>query len=280
MTTIRVFFIAGLWLSGLLPLTAYESHDLPLKGWRQNLKRIKGLEGERLCTVAFPKTEAAALEYRGKEELPPGEYLLRLTLRPSHVCDVGAWAGGLRVTWGGSTHALAAIDFSRQNQPETKSLRFVHAGGTAQIKVAAYVDHKLFIKELAEREARDMKGGGAKANLGALDAGGGEDLDDLGGDALDIVFTLDPAKNFYYLLDRAELTLLSQSAYVESVSVNKVRYRPGETLAGTATLAGRGGEGRLVLLLENGLNSRREVKRLPVRFEGGEQRLEFSFALP
>lgn len=279
MTTIRVFLIAGLWLSGLLPLTAYESHDLPLKRWRRNLKRIKGLEGERLCAIAFPKTEAAALEYRGKEELPPGEYLLRLTLRPSHVCDVGAWAGGLRVTWGGSIHALAAIDFSRQNQPETKAMRFVHAGGIAQIKVAAYVDHKRFTDELAEREAKAMKGG-AKVNLGALDAGGGDDLDDLGGDALDIVFTLDPAKNFYYLLDRAELTPLSQSAYVESVSVNKVRYRPGETLAGTATLAGRAGDGQLVLLLENGLNSRREVKRLPVRFEGGEQRLEFSISLP
>ena len=84
-------------------------------------------------------------------------------------------------------------------------------------------------------------------------------------------------------MDKIEFRPLSRSGRVAKVEIDKIRYKPGEMLKGSAVItdAGRkGGAGTLNLYLENSINDRTKAKSMPVTLTPEAQAIAFEILLP
>jgi hypothetical protein len=280
--SIVLCWIAVLGAAGFAesPAESEKWRELPGAGWEAPRREVKALPGQHLVALGYPAKDDAQLAFTSAEGYPAGLYQLRLVLRPSHTGEAMAFNGGLRVSVDEAEAAsFEGIQFARVHQPETKTCLFVHRkDGPLSVTLAAYADPK--ICESAFTAAK-LKQGGPALNVELLPGEGAEKDEGEGID--DLVFIPAPSKAFYYVLDRAEVAPVSRSGYVSRVSVNKVRYDPGETLRGSAIVqdvAGKGGKGTLTLYLEHGLKTREKLKELPVALSGQAQKLDFSVPLP
>ncbi|MHC4886251.1 MAG: hypothetical protein ACYTGH_14335 [Planctomycetota bacterium] len=108
-----------------------------------------------------------------------------------------------------------------------------------------------------------------------------EDAEDVGLDDLEL--TLAPSNAIYFLLDDVAIRAVSRSGQVTAVQVDKLRYRPGATLKGKATVvdaSGTGGTGTLNIYLEHNVQHRVKVQSLPVQLGSRPQNVAFELALP
>ncbi|HEY3324197.1 MAG TPA: hypothetical protein VGP72_27345 [Planctomycetota bacterium] len=251
--------------------------EVPPSQWKGNTK--VDVAGLKACAaaIAFPTKDAAPLIAVAPASVPvaSGLYELRLTLRPSHVANIVAFHSGVRVKVADTTAAeFRGQFFSRQHQPEVRTTCLVHSqGGPLRIVVEAFTDAKACEKFFT---AAGLKAGGPKLPSG-LDAKEATELD------TELELKLAPEKAVYYVLDRIELRAVSTSGHVSKLEINKIRYAPGETLKGTATLAdvgGKGGDGVLNLYLEHGVAERTKIKSLPVKLAGTSQTVPFEIPLP
>ena len=248
---------------------------LPLAQWQGESYEIAGLPGKYPCTVGFPEKQRVTLTYRSGENVAAGVYLLRLKLRSSHVSDEIAWHAGLNVTVGNTLQGqLGARDFARVHQPEWKALQVVvPETGSLYVKLAAFCDADSFKHVISTNKVTSD-----------LEAGPSDDpTASHGGAADDVAGGFTPAAYQYFALDAAELIPLSHSGYVADVTVNKIRYTPGETLHGSATvqdIGGKGGQGTLTLYLEHDVDQRDKVKEIPVTLAAAPQTITFDVPLP
>ena len=254
--------------------------ELPRTGWKAPRREVKGLEGQHLVAIGYPRRKDGGLSFVGERAWPAGLYRLRLVLRPSHVAAGIAFNGGLKVLVGDETVAsFGGLHFARVHQPETRELSFVHRReGAVEIGLQTFADAKICEEAFT---AAKLKAGGPSLDvaLGTED----KDADDESEGIDDLVYIPAPGKAFYYMLDRAEIRPVSHSGRVSNVWVNKIRYEPGETLHGVATLedvGGRGGKGTLSLYLEHDVNTRAKVKDLPVTLRNEPEKIEFEIKLP
>ena len=251
--------------------------ELPKQHWQGKRREVHGLRGERLLAIGCPKSLAGPLVFESERHWPAGLYRLRVTLRPSHTCDTIAWHGGLRAAVDEVPVAeIQGIHFTRVHQAETKTITFVHEkAGPLVVQLEARVDPKVF--EQARIDGM-MKAGGPA--LPPMPLGEVEEDD---ADLAEVTFIARPSKGFYYVLERAELAVLSRSGYVSEVVANKIRYDPGETLTGHAivrSIGGRRGRGTLSLYLEHDVDTRIKVKQIPVELLGEPQTVDFELPLP
>ena len=243
---------------------------LPLAQWRGEANAIEGLPGTHKCTIGYPVKQRTALIFDSAQPVSAGLYQLRLCLRPSHVSEDIAWHSGLNVTV--NDQALTPLDalyFGRVHQPEWKSLPVTLDGGQFTIKLAATVDPKVFKRAIVNAK---IAGDATQQSIEPDDNA-----------AADIVTDLSPATCQYFALDAAELVPQSHSGYVAEVSVDKIRYAPGDTLHGRATVqdvGGKGGHGKLTLYLEHDVNTRDLVKEIPVTLTRDPQVISFDVPLP
>jgi len=266
-------------LLGTIQLAAAESPwtAIPPSQWRGALDaQIPALKGRAAAAVAMPAKEARPLEAASAAAEPPGLYEVRVTVRPSHAGDAAAFNAGLRVMLG---NALAAEFpgqfFARPHQPETRTLQVVQRkAGPLDLGLETFADAK--VVEAAWIAATLKKG---QLNLGAPG-----DLTQRTTDSslpLDLVLT--PERSVYYVVDKIEYRPLSRSGRVARVEIDKIRYRPGETLKGAAQLAdigGRGGAGTLNIYLEHNVRDRVKAKSLPVSLKPRSQEVSFEIPLP
>jgi len=241
---------------------------------------VQGLKGQHLVALGYPAKDDGELAFFGERSYLPGLYRLRLTLRPSHTANAIAFRGGLRVECGdGQVDEFSGIQFARVHQPETRTVSFMHReAGPLSIALVAQIDPKVCETTFT---AAKLKDGGPTLKVELLPGEGGADEE--GEDVDDLVFMPAPHKAFYYVLDKAEVTPVSLSGHVSRVTVNKIRYEPGETLKGSAIVqdvGGKGGRGTLSLFLEHDVRTREKVRELPVTLTEQSQQLEFSLALP
>jgi len=243
---------------------------LPVAQWRGETIAIAGLPGTYKCTIGYPVKQRVALSYDAAQPVPAGLYLLRLCLRPSHVSEEIAWHSGLNVTVNDQAMTpLDALYFGRMHQPEWKSLLVTLTGGQLSIKLAATVDPKVFKSAIVNAK---LAGNGTQQSIEPDDNAEG-----------DFVGGLSPTTGQYFALDAAELVPLSHSGAVAEVSVDKIRYAPGDTLHGHATVCdvgGKGGHGTLTLYLEHDVNLRDKVKDIPVTLTRDPQVIAFDVPLP
>lgn len=254
---------------------------LPMDGWGPANRKVAGLKAEQRATVGFPAAQRTALEFESRQSMPAGLYQLELTLCPSHVADEIAWHGGLVVKVDGEeAMRLEGIYFSRVHEPEVCTLQIVHRrSGPLRLELAADLDPEVFSKALVRSKL--AQGDGPK------DAGPSPSPskpkvpldDDL---VSELTMGLRPTSHFYYLIDAARLAPLSRTARVAEVTVDKIRYLPGESLHGSATLEPLSGEakGTLRIFLEHDVAARELVKELPVALAGEAKELKFEFSLP
>ena len=198
------------------------------------------------------------------------------------LADAIAFNSCLRARTGGTTAAagLAAEMpmhlFARSHQPEIRTFHFVHRkAGPLQIVLECFADPQIADDAWVKSQLR--KGGPAPEV--SLDKAGGDDLLD----DLDIDVTLAPDRAVYFVVDRIEYQPLSTSGRVAAVSIGKIRYLPGESLRGTATVedvGGKGGTGSLNILLEHGVRNRTQAASLPVTLGPRPQSVAFEIRLP
>ncbi|MDA1137708.1 MAG: glutamine amidotransferase [Planctomycetota bacterium] len=264
-------------LFAVMPPAGAENYPLPLGDWQGPSIEVKGLKGEKRCATGFPRNATDSLYFKSKQNFEPGLYRLKLQVRPSHVSDAVAWAGGMRVSITGTNLRTPAetrgIFFGRVHEPETKEVEFVLTGRRPlEIDLAAFVDRKVFESATT---AGELKAGGPDVSaVPVVEAA--QDSNEV---ELDVL--RDPATHFYYVLEEAALERLSSSAVVETVWVNKLRYLPGETLKARVTLQQLkdGAEGMLSVFLEHDVQTRALVKTFEVNGRG-KQTFEFEFPLP
>lgn len=255
--------------------------DIPRSAWKgPTAVEVPALGRAAAAAIALPPKEAVALVAVSPGAEPAGLYEIRLTLRPSHTADAVAFHAGLRAMVGGTLGAeFAGQFFARPHEAESRSFLAVHPRtGPLAVSLAAHADAAVAD---AARTARVLKQGGPKlldeADLTASDLGDAPALAD------ELEQSLTPESAVYYLVDRVEYRPLSRSGRVTAVATDKIRYRPGETLRGTATVAdvgGRGGTGSVRIHLETRLRDRVEVARLPVTLGPEPQALSFEVPLP
>lgn len=228
--------------------------DVPNAQWKGvTAAEVPSLKCNSAAAVALPAKEAQPLTASTATAQPPGLYEVRLTLRPSHVADAVAFQAGLRVKLG---EVLAAEFpgkfFARVHQPEIRTLQVVQSNaGPLTLALEAFANGK----------AADSKK--------APDA--------------EQAVSLTPEQAVYYLVDKIEFRPLSCSGRVTKVETDKIRYKAGETLKGSAVVAdvgGKGGTGTLNLYLEHGLKDRTKAKSLPVTLTPESQTLTFELPLP
>lgn len=251
---------------------------LPRDRWEgEKTAVVPGLEGPQAVIVAYPIKQASALACRSAASLPAGLYELRLRLRPSHVADAIALTGGVKLAIGGKELAtLPGHSFTRSLRPEVKTIRFVHSGGPLAVSLAGFADAALC--ELTFTKQSLAKGGVTIDNAATSLDDGPEGLDELD---LDVSFA--PISAVFHVVDAIDCRLISSSGRVVKVGRDKIRYRPGETLRGTATVADagrRGGTGTLVVSLEHGVRDRTEIHRLPVTLAKEPVTATFEIPLP
>lgn len=248
--------------------------EIPASRWAGILDaQVPALKTTAAATCALPADRAQALTATTEEAVPPGLYAIQLTLRPSHTHGAVAFHSGLQMTVGKEARptrpgVLPGHRFVRVHHSEVRTVHAVHDGGPLRLQLSAFSDAKVF------GTAR------VKANLKAGGPTMGAEEDDLG---LELDLTLKPEEAVYLLVDRIAYRPLSQSGQVTRVTTDKIRYRPGETLKGTATLVDvgrRGGHGKLNLYLEHNVRDRVRVKTLDVTLARTPQTLTFSLPLP
>jgi hypothetical protein len=253
--------------------------EIPPAQWKGvTAAEVPALNRRSAAAVALPAKEAKPLAVATVTAQPPGLYEVRLILRPSHVADAVAFNAGLRVRVGGGVAAeFPGQFFTRQHQPETRTLQMVQSGsGPLGIVLEAFASPK----SLEEAKvAAVMKAGGPK--LGAGDGLDHADGDKWINDQLELSLT--PAQAVYYLVDKIEFRPLSRSGRVAKIEINKIRYKPGETLKGSAVVADagrKGGTGTLNLYLEHSINERTKAKSVPVTLKPESQTIAFEISLP
>ncbi|MGD0094232.1 MAG: hypothetical protein ABSE73_30360, partial [Planctomycetota bacterium] len=251
--------------------------EIPLSQWKGHTKaEVPALKKACAVTVAHPAKDAAPLACVTAEPFPPGLYELRLTLRPSHVANIVAFHSGVRVKAGDEQVAeFHGQFFARPHQLEARTVSFVHLQpGPVRLSVEAFTDAKACERFFT---AASLKAGGPKLSDPL------EGTKETGELETELELTLTPGKAVYYLLDKAELRLLSGTGRVVKVETDKIRYNPGETLHGSAVVSavgGKGGEGTLDICLEHGVNNRVKAKSIPVKLDAGQQSIAFEIALP
>ena len=278
------FFVPCLWLALLAPPSLLMAGgiawtDIPQAHWKGNVNlEVPALQRRAAAAVALPARNATPLVCVSADSVPAGLYQVRLTLRPSHVAGAIAFQSGLRAMTGNAETAdFQGCFFARAQEAETRTFEMVNPrAGPLKFSLQAYTDPSAVDKTFA---ASALKKGGPQL---------GDGLGDMSGDKaapadVELELTLSPDRAVYYLLDRAEFRPLSQSGRVVKVDVDKVRYLPGETLKGGATVAdvgGKGGEGTLTVYLEHNVKDRVKAASLPVKLSGQPQRIAFDVALP
>lgn len=208
-----------------------------------------GVEVKALGRTAAAAVAGTPLRLAPAQPLPAGLYQVRLTLRPSHSADATAWRCQLQLRAGKEVAASwPGRGFARAHEAEARTAEVVHAGGPLALAL-----------EVADPAFKPAK------------------KDDPFADA-----ALDAAKAVYWVLDQAEVRSLSRSGRVLRVTTDRIRYDPGATLKGTASLAdvgGKGGSGELIIHLERGLAERSVAARVPVKLAAAVE-VPFAFALP
>ncbi len=260
------------------PVSAAEAAwtDIPRAHWKgATAVEVPALGHTAAAVIALPTAEAKALIAATAQAQPPGLYEVRLALRPSHTAGAIAFHSGLRAKLGETVAGtFEGQFFARPHEPEIRTFQVVKTGtGALALALEAYADAG--VADSAWTKSMLKKGG---PTLGG-DAG---DLFDGANDMeldLELEVSLTPDTAVYYLVDKVEFRLLSRSGRVTRVTTDKIRYLPGGTLKGTATVAdigrstgsdqgGQGG-GTLNLYLEHGVKDRAKVKSLPVDLRRG-----------
>jgi len=252
--------------------------EIPPAQWKGTLDaEVPALKRGAAVVVALPIQDAQPLTAATADAQPPGLYELRLTLRPSHVAGAIAFSAGLRIKSGDVVVSeLPGYFFARTHEPETRTLQVVQARAVPlAIGIEAFADAT--IAEAVWTAAMLNKGGPQLA-------GGVSDLmdGDKGGD-FELELSLTPEKAVYYLVDKIEYRPLSRSGRVTRVEIDKVLYKPGDTLKGSALVVdvgGKGGAGTLNLYLEHGVKDRVKVKAVPVTLTAKPVRVAFDLPLP
>ncbi len=251
--------------------------DLPASRWKGNVQAdVPALKCKAAAAVALPIKDAKPLIVATAEPQAPGVYEVRLTLRPSHAGDAAAFSAGLRVKSGDSLMAnIPGAFFARVHQPETRLVRILHTRpGPLDFRLEAYADAGAVDKG---RTLAGLKKGGPQP-------GGGLDLDGVKpGADMDLDLTLTPERAVYYLVDKVEFRPLSRSGRVTSVTIDKIRYNPGDRMkasVGVADMGSKGGDGAVTLFLEHNVADRTKVQSLPVKLTPAPQHLAFEIALP
>jgi hypothetical protein len=259
-------------------LSAADWETIPPADWKGPVSvEVEPLGRQAAAAIAVPKKEAAPLRIQTREPKPAGLYEVRLTLRASHAHEPVSFHSWVACVAGGSTAGRwEASAFALSHQPEIRTARIPHRGkGPLAFSIRADAEEetvaKLFEKEMVKRERPRVD-----PSADALDA----DLP--GGEGLDLDLTLRPADSIYFLLDKVEIRPVSLSAAVTALAIDKIRYRPGETLRGVATVTdlGDGGAGTVEILLEHGPGDRTRVKSLPVSLAAKPQEIPFELPLP
>jgi len=252
--------------------------SLPRDRWEgEKTAVVPGLDGPQAVVVAYPAKQASAIACRSAAPLPAGLYELRLKLRPAHVADAIAFTSGVKVAIGGKELAtLPGQFFTRSLQSDLKTIRFVHGGGPLAVSLTGFADAPLC--ELVFTKQRLAEGAVTLDKAATSLEDEPEGLDEID---LDVSFV--PASAVFHVVDAIDCRLLSGSGRVVEVGRDKIRYLPGETLRGTATIAdagGRGGTGTLVVSLEHGVRDRTEIRRLPVTLAKEPVTATFEIPLP
>ena len=261
------------------PLPAAEWEAIPPANWKGPVSvEVEPLGRRAAAAIAVPKKEATALEIQSRTPLPAGLYEVRLTLRTSHAHEPVSFHSRVNCVAGGAVAGRwEASAFALAHQPEIRTTRIAHRGkGPLAFSIRAEADEaivaKLFEKEMVKRDKPRVDPSAA-----SLDA----DLSDDEDFALE--FTLRPTDAVYFLLDKVEIRPLSLSGAVTDVAIDKIRYRPGETLRGVASVAdlgGAAGQGTVEIRLEHGLGDRTRVVSLPVSLAAKPQQIPFELPLP
>ncbi|NDC63708.1 MAG: hypothetical protein EBZ59_06940, partial [Planctomycetia bacterium] len=266
-----------------VPAGAADWEAIPPSRWQGVVAaEAKPLGRSVAAAVALPAKQAAPLVAESAGPCPPGLYEVRLTLRPSHVADAIAFNSRLRVRTDNAAAESAADAeipmhlFARAHQPETRTIQCLHRkAGPLRVALECLADPR--IAEDAWMKAQLGKGGPAPEV--SLDTAGGDAvLDDL-----EIDVTLAPDRAVYFVVDSVEMRPLSTSGLVKALSIDRIRYLPGSTLAGRATVedvGGRGGDGSLNIFLEHGVQDRTPAASLPVTLGPRPQEIAFEIRLP
>jgi hypothetical protein len=253
------------------PLLAAEPAwtEIPRAHWKgATAVEVPALKRTSAAAIALPTAEAKTLVAATAQAQPPGLYEVRLALRPSHTAGAIAFHSGLRAKLGETVAGtFEGQFFARPHEPEIRTFQAVKTGtGALELALEAYADAGIadsaWIKSM-------LKKGGPKLGDNAGDL---LDIDDDAGFDLALDVSLTPDSAVYYIVDKIEFRRLSRSGRVTKVTTDKIRYRPGAVLKGTATVAdvgGRGGSCHVDIYLEHGVKDRVTVKSLPVDLRRG-----------
>ena len=269
--------VVSLGLTGRITAGEVPWTEIPPAQWKGvTAAEVPALKRTAAAAVALPAKEAQAMTAATAAAQRSGLYEIRLTLRPSHVADAVAFHAGLRVKVGDQVAAeFPGQFFARRHQPEIRTLQAVQSGaGPLAIVLDAFANSTIFDKA---RTATTLKAGGPKL-------GDGNDLEAAGKDQdFELEFSLTPEGAVYYLVDKIEFRPLSRSGRVTKVEIDKIRYKAGETLKGSAVVAdvgGKGGNGTLNLYLEHKVNDRTKATSVPVTLNSKSQTVSFEILLP
>lgn len=250
--------------------------------WKGEPRQVAGLKDRVPATVGFPQKQVSKLTWESKQPLPAGLYELQLGVRASHAHEEIAWHGELAVRVNGtSAGSWRAIDFARAGEVEMQHMTLLHARpGKLRIEVAAVIDPELFAKVAANGR---LKQDGPPAEQEAPQKPVkvkpvGDDVDLLS----ELTESLRPETHFYFVLDQAELRTISQSAMISQVTLDKVRYSPGESLTAeiVVTPLAPAARGMLRVELESGLAQRTLLEERPLDLKQRPKTIELSFKLP
>ncbi len=276
--------------------------EIPVSQWQGRTRcEVQPLKTNCAVTIAYPAKAATPLVCTAAGAMPPGLYEVRLTFRPSHTAGWIPFHSGLRIKTDGRVQpfpgagnavqeqdfpeagsnqdqvAYAGRYFARPHQAETRSFRFAHEKqAPLTLTVAAFADPEECEKALVANQLKGAGPGTAMDELAGGDKARDDSLDNFG-------LTLDPGRYVYVVLDKVELRRLCNSGTVTGLEIDKIRYTPGATLKGSATLAGLGGagcEGTLNLYLEHDVATRVQMTNLPVKLAARPQAVAFEMPLP
>jgi len=260
--------LAASYITG--PVLAAEAAwtEIPRAHWKgATAVEVPALKRTAAAAIALPAEEGEPLVVTTAEPQAAGLYEVRLALRPSHTVGAIAFHAGLRAKADDTVAAtFEGQFFARPEEPETRTFHVIKTGaGPLELTLEAYADAG--VADSAWTKSMLKKGGpklDSNPDLLGMSDEMGLDL------ALEVSLTPDTA--VYYLVDKIEFRALSRSGLLAEVTTDKIRYRPGAVLKGTATVAdvgGRGGRGRVDIYLEHGVKDRVKIKTLPVALARG-----------
>lgn len=272
--------LAAIWFAGLVRGAESDWTAIPPGQWQgPTAVAVRALKHRASAVVALPSDEAKPLVATTAGAQRAGLYEVRLTVRPSHTAGAVAFNAGLRLRVG--DHVAGSFPgefFVRPHEGEIRTARAVLAkDGPLVLRLEAYADAKVASEV---RTQGVLRKGGPRLDVGIGDLL--DDDDDLGL-GLELELSLSPDAAVYYLVDKIEFRPLSLSGRVTEVTTDKIRYVPGDTLKGTATvtdIGGRGGSGGVNVYLEHGVRDRVNVASLPVTLGPKAQTLPFEIVLP